>query len=184
MINSPHSTCCLLLQGALARKTGVLKEQGWSTDIEHHLIFCFLFFDGLLHAIALSHWRSIPPELQFWSHWHYIGTHMIYQISFAEEVEDLACRQKDSQAFFSSFFFCVRNKRQNFFTLMLCRQDTQFELMETHIFCYQFSILASIPVCVPNSIQFSMDLRSFQILRPFVEILYFQDFSLFIYLFI
>ena len=43
------------------------------------------------------------------------------------------------------------------------------------------SILLPTSVGVPNSIQFPMDLRSFQI-RPFVEILYFQDFYLFIYL--
>lgn len=68
--------------------------------------------------------------------------------------------------------------------LMLCIQDTHFKVMETHIVGYQLSILASTPVGFPNSTQFSMDLRSFQILRPFVESLYFQDiFMYLIYLF-
>jgi len=52
---------------------------------------------------------------------------------------------------------------------------TQFKLMETHIHFSQFSILSSTPVGVLDSTEFSMDVRFFQILRPFVEILHFQD---------
>lgn len=56
--------------------------------------------------------------------------------------------------------------------------------MEAHILCYQISILASTPLGIPNSVQFSADLRPFQILRPFVKVLCFPDPHLFVDLFV